>query len=203
MRHFYAVHPGRTLLIAGAPKPESPAVYQACLPAGGWYDYWTGAKVSGSPAGDGSVEQMSLTPRLDLLPVFVRAGSVIPRQPPVQSTSERPDGPLELNIYPGPGCAGEIYDDDGHSLGFTRGAYLRQKVSCGTGGQGLSSVRIEPQQGSYKPWWSKVRIVIHGSGHFAARLGGKKLAVEFANGASSFEVPVSRSGMTVQLVQSP
>jgi len=194
---------GGTLLIAGAPKPESPAVYQACLPAGGWYDYWTGAKVSGSPAGDGSVEQMPLTPRLDLLPVFVRAGSVMPRQPLVQSTSERPDGPLELNIYPGPGCAGEIYDDDGHSLGFTRGAYLRQKVSCGTSGQGLSSVRIEPQQGSYKPWWSKVRIVIHGPGHFAARLGGKRLAVEFANGASSFEVPVSRSGMTVQLVQSP
>ena len=194
---------GGTLLIAGAPKPESPAAYQACLPAGGWYDYWTGAKVSGTPLGDGSVQQVPLTPRLDLLPVYVRAGAVVPRQPLVQSTSLRPEGPLELNVYPGPGCAGEIYDDDGHSLGFARGDYLRQKIRCGTGKSGLASIEIGPREGSHKPWWSTLRVVIHGTGRFTARLGGKALTVEYANGASSFEVPATQRALTVQLSPSP
>ena len=53
---------GRSLLIAGPPKPESPAAFDICLPAGGWYDYWTGLLVGQS--------KLTQVPRLDKLPVF-------------------------------------------------------------------------------------------------------------------------------------
>jgi alpha-glucosidase len=103
--------------------------------------------------------KISLTPRLDTLPVFVRGGSIIPKQPLVQSTSKTPDGPLELHIYPGENCAGEIYEDDGHSMGFARGEFLRQAVSCTA-----SSVTFAAREGSFKPWWHEMVIIIHGVG---------------------------------------
>ena len=123
---------GSALLVAPAPYPEEVDRYQVILPPGDWYDYWTGARIANpAPAtltgGSGTTaeagddpEQMphrvDRTPQLDRLPVFVRAGSIIARQPLVQSTSETPQGPLELAIYPGPNCQGAVYIDDGTEL---------------------------------------------------------------------------------------
>jgi alpha-glucosidase len=102
---------GKALLIAPPPKMESPQSYDVCLPAGGWYDYWTGHAVAGTMSpdrgGDGATH-ISETPRLERLPVFVRAGTILPRQPLVQSTSEKPVGPLYLDVYPGDDCSGTI-----------------------------------------------------------------------------------------------
>lgn len=177
---------GGRLLIAGAPKGESPAPYKACLPAGGWYDYWSGLKVAVPAAGPGGIAEIELVPSLDVLPVYVRAGSAIPRQPLVQSTSQRPDGPLELDIYPGDGCQGELYDDDGHSMGFARGQFLRQSVSCEGRGDALDAITIGAREGAWTPWWKEIRIVIHGERRYRASLGGKPLAPDAAGG---FTVP--------------
>jgi alpha-glucosidase len=139
---------GAKLLVAGSPKPESPVAYKGCLPAGGWYDYWTGKAAKGSLSPNGKIEMVDLEPKIETLPVFVRAGSILAKQPLVQSLSERPNGSLELHVYPGKDCNGEIYDDDGHSMGFTRGEYLRQQISClisehGLGGKQSASFCIQ------------------------------------------------------------
>ena len=154
---------GGVLLVAGAPKPESPAVYPACLPAGEWYDYWTGQAVAGRDSGNPALRLLDLTPSLAVLPVFIRGGTALPRQPLVQSTAERPEGPLELDIYPGNGCAGDLYDDDGHSLDYRRGAFFRQAVRCEGVGDTLSSVTFEASEGRLRPWWSAVQVTIHGA----------------------------------------
>jgi alpha-glucosidase len=167
---------GGRLLISGAPRPEQRNSYDACLPAGGWYDYWTGAPVTPQPSAMGPFGTLTLTPRLDLLPVFVRAGTILPRAPLVQSTSQRPAGPLELDVYPGPDCRGQIYDDDGHSMGFARGMFLRQQVTCAADESGVARVTLAPREGHFAPWWNAIRLTIHGGGHYTARIGGKAVA---------------------------
>jgi alpha-glucosidase len=142
---------GRDLLIAGPPRPESPAPFDICLPAGGWYDYWTGVPVAQS--------KITETPRLEVLPVFVRAGTILPRQPLVQSTMETPRGPLSLDIYPGPDCRGELYFDDGVSVG---GPTLRQTLQC-TSAAGGVNLAFGPREGSWHPWWTQIDVTVHGA----------------------------------------
>lgn len=172
---------GGSLLIAGAPRGESPAPYKACLPAGQWYDYWTGRQARLPPAVNG-VAELDLTPQLDLLPAYVRAGSVIARQPLVQSTSEKPAGPIELHVYPGQGCSGTLYDDDGHSMAFARGQFLRQSITCQGQGDRLHSLTIGARDGSYSPWWKEIRIVIHGDKTYRAHHNGKELGPDGSDG---------------------
>jgi alpha-glucosidase len=156
---------GKALLVAPPPKMESPEAYEVCLPAGGWYDYWTGREVTGAAAGtqggDGA-SHISETPSLEKLPVFVRAGTILPRQPLVKSTSETPAGPLTLDVYPGSECIGTIYLDDGHSMAFQRGHYLRQPVRCSSGPAGKLLITFERRQGDFAPWWKRIRVIVHG-----------------------------------------
>jgi alpha-glucosidase len=142
---------GRDLLIAASPKPESPRPYDICLPAKGWYDYWTGLPVAG--------KKVSETPRLDQLPVFVRPGAIIAKQPLVQSTAETPHGPLELEVYPGENCSGEIYLDDGVSV---NGLSLRQAIECTVTEKGVA-LRFGAREGAYRPWWKQIAVTVHGA----------------------------------------
>lgn len=187
---------GGKLLIAGAPKGESPAPYKGCLPAGGWYDYWTGQKVAASPPGPDGIAEIELAPKLEVLPVFVRAGSAIPRQPVVQSTSQRPAGPIEVHIYPGDGCTGAIYDDDGHSMGFARGQFLGQTVSCAGQGDRLHDISVSAREGTFDPWWKEIRFVIHGGTTYRASLNGRVQAPDPTGG---FTVPAGSRAQRIAL----
>ena len=169
---------GPSLMVAPPPTPESPAPYLVTLPAGGWYDYWTGKLVSGvkplklwgasgmfltlKDEGAASPHSLPVTPRLDVLPVFVRAGSIIARQAPVQSTDETPHGPLQIDVYPGEHCTGSIYTDDGHSFDYRKGAYSRTALTCMRHPDGTVDVGIGRPTGSYTPWWRQYHVVVHG-----------------------------------------
>jgi alpha-glucosidase len=97
---------------------------------------------------------------LEKLPVFVRAGTILPRQPLVQSTSERPAGPLRLDVYPGDDCTGTIYLDDGHSMDFEKGNFLRQTIRCIDRGGSLT-ITFAPREGRFDPWWKEIEIIVH------------------------------------------
>ena len=203
---------GGKLLVAGNPRPESPQAYSICLPAGGWYDYWSGRPVQGQmQGGDGPVQSASQatgaartasltlmeTPTLDRMPVFVRAGTILPRQPLVQSTSERPQGPLELHVYPGPDCAGDLYFDDGHSMGFASGDYLRQHVSCRLSGDGRVTIDFAPREGRYAPWWTAMTVIVHDRVREGkATLSGRSQPARFdpANGTVAVTLPDQPGG---------
>jgi len=141
---------GRNLLVAAPPRPESPQPFKICLPAGGWYDYWTGQAVA--------EHEFKQQPKLDYVPVFVRAGTILPRQPLVQSTMQTPNGPLQLDVYPGADCRGEIYLDDGIHV---NGASLRQMVTCSVTPRGVS-LGFGARAGKYKPWWKQIAVTVHG-----------------------------------------
>jgi len=142
---------GRDLLVAAPPKPESPQAYGICLPGKGWFDYWTGLLIDS--------EKLSETPRLDRLPVYVRPGAILPRQPLVQSTSETPNGPLVLDVYPGEDCRGALYFDDGVHV---RGPVLRQTIQCTVTPKGVS-LQFGRREGGYRPWWKSIAVTVHGA----------------------------------------
>jgi alpha-glucosidase len=159
---------------------ESPEKYDICLPKGGWYDYWTGR-----PADASTITE---APKLDYLPVFVRAGTILPREPLVQSTSQTPNGPLYLDVYPGADCEGTIYLDDGHSMRFQNGDYLRQAIRCGSDARGLS-ITFGQRQGTFRPWWTQIEVRVHGrsapsrvigtTGPLQSRYDSSRESVEF------------------------
>jgi alpha-glucosidase len=165
---------GASLLVAASPTPESSQDYRVCLPAGGWYDYWTGLAVAGE--GDGKPATLTETPKLERLPVFVRAGTLLPRQPLVQSTQQVPDGPLTLDVYPGDDCEGMLYADDGHSMAHAKGSFLRQRLRCATTENGLE-IGFDAREGDFVPWWKRIEIVVHGW-QGAARVETGRNAIE-------------------------
>jgi alpha-glucosidase len=122
------------------------------LPPGNWYDFWTSQKHS-------STEKISLHPALDELPLYVRAGAIIPMQPVVQSTSEKPNGPLQLRVYPGEDCRGSLYEDDGHTFAFQRGEFLRANYSCRLSGNSVT-IEASSQADKFQPWWNATEVTV-------------------------------------------
>jgi alpha-D-xyloside xylohydrolase len=86
------------------------------LPGDGvWYDFATGAALRG-----GRVVEADAP--LDSIPVYVRAGSIIPAGPDIQYVGEKPADPLTLYVYAGADGAFTLYEDDGVTYGYERGA---------------------------------------------------------------------------------
>jgi len=104
---------GESLLVA--PVTISSATERITyLPAGTWFDYWTDEPIPGG---------VSHTRRVDLatLPLYVKAGTILPLGPVKQSAMEKTSTPLELHIYPGADASFSLYEDDGFSMDHTHG----------------------------------------------------------------------------------
>ena len=103
---------GRQLLVA--PVVEKDAISRRLyLPAGDWYDWWTGQRITGGRWIERPVD-------LGTLPLYVCAGAIIPLDPIRQYTSQPAGEPTTLNIYPGADGGFTLYDDDGVSLDYMR-----------------------------------------------------------------------------------
>jgi alpha-glucosidase len=160
---------GPDLLIAPNPYPEEPDTYTVEFPSRDWFDYWTGARVAPpSTTANTSLQvvgpaplSIPMHPELATLPIFVRAGSILPMQPLVQSTSETPQGPLTLRVFVGKSCSGDLYLDDGKSYAFEHGDWLRMHFSCEITPDGLS-LSIGSHQGPYPAWWKEIRAEVYG-----------------------------------------
>jgi alpha-glucosidase len=152
---------GPDLLVAPPPFPEQPEAYSLKLPPGVWYDYWTGEKIQQQATeGDRRSAEPLIQPKLDVLPVYVREGSIIPLQPLVQSTDEKPQGPLTLRVYPGKDCRGSVYLDDGKTLAYTRGEFVRVDFSCAVTPSGVE-LHVGERRGNYVPWWNTLHLEVY------------------------------------------
>jgi alpha-D-xyloside xylohydrolase len=101
---------GPDLLVAPMFKPRGSR--QIYLPAGGWFDFWTDQRFEGA-------RWITYDAELETLPLFVRAGAVIPMGPDLQYSTERTWDPLSFDVYPGEqGETGLELADDHRSLRF-------------------------------------------------------------------------------------
>jgi alpha-glucosidase len=151
-----------------APVIEEGAVRRSVyLPAGAWYDFWTDEPFCG-PA------RIEVEAPLERLPLFVRAGFVVPMAPVVptgpvsaagaamQYVGERPVDPLTLHVYPGDG-AGQLYEDDGHTWAFQNGDCRLTRFALTTTGAPPSRLDLRRQaEGRYESECRGFEVVVHG-----------------------------------------
>jgi alpha-D-xyloside xylohydrolase len=90
------------------------AVYLPASPV--WYDFWTGDPV----AGRGWIEAEA---PLEQIPLYVRAGSIVPMGPEVEYADENPDGPIELRVYTGADGSFNLYNDEGNNYDYKNGLH--------------------------------------------------------------------------------
>jgi alpha-glucosidase/alpha-D-xyloside xylohydrolase len=104
---------GRDLLIAPIFRKGAEA-REVYLPRGDWYDWWTNAKIAGG---------QTVTRQADLatMPIYVRAGAIIPLDPVRQHTGEATNEPTTLRIYRGADGDFTLYEDDGASQEYLKG----------------------------------------------------------------------------------
>lgn len=81
-----------------------------------WYDFWTGEKYKGGRTVDVPVT-------IDKIPLFVKAGSIIPLGEPKQHTEEKADDTWEIRIYPGADAHYTVYEDEGTNYNYEQGAF--------------------------------------------------------------------------------
>jgi len=106
---------GRDILVA--PVYEKGAVSRKVyLPEGEWFDWWTNEKISG---GKTVLKQVDLS----VMPLYVRAGAIIPFDPVRQYTEQPVDAPTTLRIYRGADGNFILYDDDGISQDYLQGEF--------------------------------------------------------------------------------
>ena len=81
-----------------------------------WYNYWTNEAIEGG-------QKLTVSTTLNRIPLFVRAGSIVPYGPEVQYTSEKKWDNLTLCIYPGNNGSFTLYEDEGDNYNYENGAY--------------------------------------------------------------------------------
>jgi alpha-glucosidase/alpha-D-xyloside xylohydrolase len=107
---------GRDLLVA--PVVEKGATSRRLyLPRGTWFDFWSEEQTEGGRDIDRAVD-------LATMPLYVRAGAIIPMGPVKQYTAEPVDGPLTVTVYPGADGSFELFEDDGRSFEYRRGGWM-------------------------------------------------------------------------------
>jgi alpha-D-xyloside xylohydrolase len=83
---------------------------------------------------------------LERVPLFVRAGSILPLGPVVQHTGEQPSAPVELRIYPGADATFTLYEDDGETYAYEHG----ERATCElTWDDAARTLRLGARQGSF------------------------------------------------------
>jgi alpha-D-xyloside xylohydrolase len=118
-------------------KARARSVY---LPAGAdWYDFWTGKRLRGG-------QTLNAAAPYDAIPLHVRAGSILPFGPELQYTDEKAADPLTLVVYTGADGATTLYEDDGASYGYERGALSRIPLAWN---EKTRTLRLGARQGSF------------------------------------------------------
>ena len=106
---------------------------------GGWYDFWTGALL-------GSGKHVVASAPYAHIPVMVRAGSIVPLGPELQYASEKPADPITLLVYAGRSGSFSLYEDDGLSYGYEKGAFSRIRI---TWDDSTRTITIGAREGSF------------------------------------------------------
>ena len=148
---------GPALLINPVLKPEARhrTVYLPASPR--WYDFWTGDATTGG-------KEIEAEAPLDRMPLFVRAGSILPMGPEIEYATQNPGGPIELRIYRGADGQFDLYEDAGDSYDYEKGQHSVIPIHWN---ESESVLTIGTCEGSFPGMVEKrnFRIIVVGRGH--------------------------------------
>ena len=110
------------------------------LPTGTrWYNFYTGKSYAGG-------QQLKVDAPLNQIPLFVKAGAIVPMGPALEYTAQQLDAPLTLYVYTGSDGSFDLYEDDGVTYGYERGAFARIVLKYD---DALGELSIGERVGSY------------------------------------------------------
>jgi alpha-D-xyloside xylohydrolase len=147
--------------LAQTVNAERDLTMQTYLPQGAdWYDFWTNQRYAGGAT-------VSRETPLDIIPLYVRAGAIVPMGPVVQYATEQPGAPYEVRIYPGADGRFTIYEDDNETYAYEKGRSARYELVWNDARRTLS---IGARKGSFPGLIGKrtLNIVVAGVGNATA-----------------------------------
>jgi len=106
---------GPAILVSPVTEPGA-ATRRLYLPNGKWYDFWTGAAIQGG-------RTLDAPSPIDRMPLYVRAGSIVPLGPDLQYATEKSADPIELRVYRGANGAFTLYEDENDSYDYEKGVH--------------------------------------------------------------------------------
>ncbi len=155
-------------VLADFTQPKSMEVY---LPADTrWYNYWTNEAVEGG-------QKLTVSTTLNRIPLFVRAGSIVPFGPRVQYTGEKKWDNLTLCVYPGANGSFTLYEDEGDNYNYEKGAYTEIPMSWNNANRTLT---IGARKGAYDGMLQKRQFTVKTAGGNSKTVTytGKKIKIK-------------------------
>ena len=151
-----------------APKTASKYLPKGAL----WYDFWTGKQYRGG-------QRLELSTSLNRVPMFVRAGSILPLGPEMQYTGEKPWDNLEIRLYPGTDGTFMLYEDEGDTYNYERGIYSTIPFHWNDRSHTLT---IGHRQGQYPGMLTnrKFTVVMPNGTSQTVNYNGKEVAVQLS-----------------------
>ena len=183
---------GSDVLVAPVYQPEARhrMVY---IPAGTWYDYWTGEAITGP-------RHIVAEAPLEQLPLYIRAGDALTLGPVKQYADEPAPAELTLEVFPGNGETA-LYEDDGHTLAYQRGESCRTRVAV-QADSGAVTVSIGTCEGAYHPTRDRWHVRFRGLLGTPRRVTVDGEAAEWSrdqDGAVVVSVPYKAGGHEARL----
>ena len=142
------------------------------LPAGTlWYDFWTNEKHEGG-------KEITKETTLDVIPLYVKAGSIIPVGPQVQYATEKPWDHLELKVYAGANGYFILYEDEFDNYNYEKGAYTEIPISWNNASRKLT---IGARKGAYEGMLKnrKFTVTLQDGTQKSVDYNGKAVSVKF------------------------
>jgi alpha-glucosidase len=138
---------GSDMMVAPVTSPANRetglATEKVWVPPGTWIEWFSGTALQG-PA---LVER---TFALDEIPVYVKAGAIVPQEPEMRNTAEKPVDPLILTVFPGADSGStRVYEDEGTTLGYKSTAFAWTTVRHSRLPDGTAEIEIRPVEGQY------------------------------------------------------
>ena len=149
---------GPVFLVNPVTEPDA-TTRRLYLPQSKWYDFWTGSPIAGGRTVDANAP-------LDRLPLYIRAGSILPLGPDEEWSTEKPADPIELRIYPGANGDFTLYEDENDNYNYEKGAYATISFHWDDAKQALT---IGDRQGQFPGMLESrtFRVVFVGENHGA------------------------------------
>jgi alpha-glucosidase len=159
---------GSSILVC--PAESNKEYLKTYLPEGKWYDFLTDKKY------EGSSEHLVELHR-ETLPLFVKAGSILPMQTVVSNLKLKPETTLDIHLYEGADAVFTYYEDDGESYDYLQGKYYKRKMIHKHSQHELC---FDAAEGSLTSHFKEVRIFFHGFAGYknSVRCNGAELPIQ-------------------------